>query len=488
MMLKMLLFLAAVVSMCQQSAAAAQNPHLQPGNKSDRSFIGRHSVEDNVEGSLRPRADTSHRRLASSVPSRAPTIRHSSTISKSTPTEQPTTAPNTGTPTISPALVATTDAPTNPVPNPVVALRGFSFAITADDTDTAVNQEYLTTTLEEYMTDGMLKAYPNALVVTLQQRLRRQRRLRQVSITTDYSGFIVFSGTAPPVKDVHDLQQNLLEDTALVQAAVNANPSIGQDVVVQRVAFETFMDDGAMDDGVMDDGVMDNGVMDNGGMENGGDNNGAIIGGVIGGSVLVLAVVALLITRRRTNPSDNLQSGITLDDDQSSENMEQPIANKQQQTDVDNDDLDAAAVELKRYKATSAYQSAFEKNREDFVNSLKPHDSPITVKKAFDMNREAFEQATKEEMIGNMEYPIANKQKQTDVDNDALDVSAVELERYKATAEYQNAFEKNREDFVNSLKPNASPSTVKKAFDMNREAFEQATKEGMIGRLPLMES
>jgi hypothetical protein len=238
-------------------------------------------------------------------------------------------------PTISPALVATTDAPTNTV----VVLLGFRFAITADNTDTEVNQEILTTTLEEYMTDGMLEAYPNALVVTLQQRLRRhlrrQRQLLQVSSTIDYSGFIVFSGTAPPVKDVHDLQQNLMEGTTLVQAAVNANPSIGQDVVVEKVAFEAFMDDGVMD--------------------NGDDNNGAIIGGVIGGSVLVLAVVALLITRRRTNPPDNFQNATI--DDVTSESMEQPVAKQKQQTDVlnDNTDLDASAVELKRYEATAEY-------------------------------------------------------------------------------------------------------------------------------------
>jgi hypothetical protein len=61
-------------------------------------------------------------------------------------------------------------------------------------------------------------------------------------------------------------------------------------------------------------------------MDNGGDNNGAIIEGVVGGNVpLVLAMVALLITRRRTNPSVNLQSAGTFDDP-SSENMEQPIA------------------------------------------------------------------------------------------------------------------------------------------------------------------
>jgi hypothetical protein len=145
------------------------------------------------------------------------------------------------------------------------------------------------------------------------------------------------------------------------------------------------------------------------------------------------------------------------------------------------------------------------------VNSIKPNDSPITVKKAFDMNREAFEKAIKERTIGRLpdamdldtnlqsatindvtseftEQPVAKQKQQTDVDNDdtdqALDTSAVELKRYKATAEYQSAFAKNHEDFVNSIKPNDSPITVKKAFDRNREAFEKAIKERTIGCLP----
>jgi hypothetical protein len=112
-----------------------------------------------------------------------------------------------------------------------------------------------------------------------------------------------------------------------------------------------------------------------------------------------------------------------------------------------------------------------------------------TVKKAFDRNREAFEKATKKGTIGRL--PLMDND-DTDLDNDdtdqTLDTSAIELKRYKATAEYQSAFAKNHEHFVNSIKPNDSPSTVKKAFDMNREAFEKTTKEGMIGRLPLTES
>jgi hypothetical protein len=126
------------------------------------------------------------------------------------------------------------------------------------------------------------------VAVTLQERSRRPllrqsqgklRRQLQESSTVDYLGFIVFSGTAPPVKEVEGLQQNVMQDTDAVQAALDANPSIGVSVVVEIVAFNAIIDDGSGDGGD--------------------DNNAAIIGGGIGGSVLALAVAVLLITRRR---------------------------------------------------------------------------------------------------------------------------------------------------------------------------------------------
>ena len=160
-------------------------------------------------------------------------------------------------------------------------------AISSNDT-TTIDQDEFTTTLEEYLQDGMLAEYSNAVAVTLQQRSRRSRNLRQrqlqESTTVDYSGFVVFSGTAPPVTEVQALQQELMEDTVAVQVAVDANPSIGGTVVVEKVAFDEIPGDG---DPNGDDGD---------------DNNAAIVGGVVGGSVLTLAAVALLMTRRRTNP------------------------------------------------------------------------------------------------------------------------------------------------------------------------------------------
>jgi hypothetical protein len=174
------------------------------------------------------------------------------------------------------------------------------------------------------------------------------------------------------------LQQNMMEDTAQVQAAVDTNPSIGGNVIVEKLSFDAMIDD------------------DDGGSDGDDDNNAAIIGGVIGGSVLALAVIALLITRRWTNASDTLKGTSKTAHvdatffDIKGDNMEQPIGEQQQETDVDNDDRVKATAEYQRFFAKN-----FAKNREDFVNSLKPNDSPMDVKKAFDKNLEAFEIACK---------------------------------------------------------------------------------------------
>jgi hypothetical protein len=188
------------------------------------------------------------------------------------------------------------DAPTNSV----VALSGFSIVVitSATDTDTdPVDVAQLTEALEEYLTVGMMAAYPNAVAVTLQQRTRRRLvsvrsaslNLRQLqdeqSNTIDYSGFIVFSGASPPVKDVQDLEAELMLDYDAVQAAVEANPALGQ-VRVEEVVFATAPDGNGDNDNDDDDD----------------DNSIAIIGGIAGGSVVILAMVALLVTRRRTNP------------------------------------------------------------------------------------------------------------------------------------------------------------------------------------------
>jgi hypothetical protein len=197
-----------------------------------------------------------------------------------------------------------------------VALLGFSFTFTADDTN-PVDQEELTTTLEEYLTAGMLQAYPNAVAVTLQQRTRRQlhessplrksqrqrRQLQESSRTVDYSGFVVFSGTAPPVMDVQALQQTLLEDQTAVQEALDANPDLqSKNAVVEKVVFDAVVNPDDSDPN-------DSGDSDN-------DNNAAVIGGVVGGSVFTLAAVALLMSRRRSNPLD--------DDDDDDDDDEQP--------------------------------------------------------------------------------------------------------------------------------------------------------------------
>jgi hypothetical protein len=52
----------------------------------------------------------------------------------------------------------------------------------------------------------------------------------------DYTGYAVFSGTAPSTEEVQGPAQELLLDLTAVQAAVNGNPAIGQDAQVEQVA------------------------------------------------------------------------------------------------------------------------------------------------------------------------------------------------------------------------------------------------------------
>jgi hypothetical protein len=175
----------------------------------------------------------------------------------------------------------------------------------------------------------------------------------------------------------------MMEDTAQMQAALDANPRIGGNAVVEKVTFDAIIDDSG------------------GGSDGDNDNNAAIIGGVIGGSALALAVIALLITRRWTNASYTLKgTSKTAHVDATffdirGDNMEQAIGEQEQKTDVDNDDRVEATAEYQRFFAKN-----FAKNREDFVNSLKPNDSPMDVKRAFDKNLEAFEAACKAETMG----------------------------------------------------------------------------------------
>jgi hypothetical protein len=149
-----------------------------------------------------------------------------------------------------------------------VALPGFSMVITSDDSD-QVNESQLTKTLEDYLTAGLVQDYPDVEDVMLQAQ-----QLQQGSIVF-FSGHALFSGSAPSFRDVQSLGKELLSDTA-VQTAVDSNPAIGQNV---RVAGVVFDDPGDGDD---DD-----------------DNTAVIVGVVVGAGAFLLALIAILTSRRR---------------------------------------------------------------------------------------------------------------------------------------------------------------------------------------------
>jgi hypothetical protein len=109
-----------------------------------------------------------------------------------------------------------------------VALSGFTVVVTSDDDTNAVDEAQLTRTLEDYLMAAMTQVYPNAGAVTL--IVGDQRQMDQ-SNGVDYNGFIVFSDMAPSVVDVQDrLNEALLIELPSVQAAVDGNAAIGQNV------------------------------------------------------------------------------------------------------------------------------------------------------------------------------------------------------------------------------------------------------------------
>jgi hypothetical protein len=123
-----------------------------------------------------------------------------------------------------------------------VALPAFTIVVNTSDDNGGLDQAQLTTTLQDYLAAGIREEYPNVVAVTLSGSPNQM----DPSNAVDYTGYVVFSGTAPPAEDVQALVQDLLLDAAAVQAAVDGNPAIGEDAVVEeftvgaRVALSNF--------------------------------------------------------------------------------------------------------------------------------------------------------------------------------------------------------------------------------------------------------
>jgi hypothetical protein len=116
-----------------------------------------------------------------------------------------------------------------------LALSGFSIVVNSDEAD-PVNEAQLTSTLQDYLTAGIMEDYPNAVAVVLDGNPRQMEQ----NTVVDYAGYVVFSDTAPPVGDVQSVLRELLLDITAVQALVDANPAIGQDVRVEQVTFDGY--------------------------------------------------------------------------------------------------------------------------------------------------------------------------------------------------------------------------------------------------------
>jgi hypothetical protein len=184
-----------------------------------------------------------------------------------------------------------------------VALPGFSIVAIRNDSDPVdvaqlanpVDVTQLTTTLQDYLTAGILEGYPNAVAVVLDGN---QSQIEQNTVV--YTGHAIFSGTAPPVGDLQSLYQELLLDTTAVQAAMDANISIGQNVVVEQVVFEGSGGEDAP-----------TGAVSIGGDDASDNNTAKIAGGLAGGIVFVL-VLAGVAMKSKNPTSDEDKEPLTL--------------------------------------------------------------------------------------------------------------------------------------------------------------------------------
>jgi hypothetical protein len=163
--------------------------------------------------------------------------------------------------------------------NSAVALSGFTVVVTGDDND-PVDKAQLTKTLEDYLTAGLIQDYSNLEAVMLQPQ-----QMQQGDIVL-FSGYALFSGSAPSFFDVQSLEKELLSDTSAVQTAVDSSLAIGQNGRVAGVVFDESLGE-SLGDGDYD------------------DNTAAIVGGVVGASAFGLVLVAILMTRRKNDSDDD---------------------------------------------------------------------------------------------------------------------------------------------------------------------------------------
>jgi hypothetical protein len=158
--------------------------------------------------------------------------------------------------------------------NSAVALSDFTIVVTSDDSD-PVDESQLTRTLQDYLAAGLMQDYPTLEAVMLQPQQLQQGN------TVLFSGYALFSGSAPSFRELQSLETELLSENSAVQSAVDSNPAIGQNVRVVGVVIDEPVGD---DD---DD-----------------DNTAVIVGVVVGASAFLLALVAIFTSRRRINPED----------------------------------------------------------------------------------------------------------------------------------------------------------------------------------------
>jgi hypothetical protein len=152
--------------------------------------------------------------------------------------------------------------------NSAVAQSDFTIVVTSDDSD-PVDESQLTRTLQDYLTAGLMQDYPNLEAVMLQPQ-----QLQQGIVL--FSGYALFSGAPPSFRDLQSLETELLSENSAVQSAVDSNPAIGQNVRVVGV--------------VIDEPV---------GEDDDDDNTAVIVGLVVGAGAFLLALIAILTSRRR---------------------------------------------------------------------------------------------------------------------------------------------------------------------------------------------
>jgi hypothetical protein len=120
-----------------------------------------------------------------------------------------------------------------------VALTHFTIVVNTSDNNGAVDQAKLTMTLKDYLVADIVEEYPIVVAVILNGSQNQMDPMNAV----DYTGYVLFSGTAPAAEDVQAKAVELLVELSAVQAAVDGNVAIGQDALVEQVVVGASGDD-----------------------------------------------------------------------------------------------------------------------------------------------------------------------------------------------------------------------------------------------------